>query len=235
MSSRCKLIVDEVYDLAKVVDDSSRPQDVSFFSDKVREAEVLLARALQEHPDDSDFLEVEARFRQALSQDDKAVRALEKAWLSGPRHSGVAIRLARLYGANGQLNLALDILGKALEKNPDDKPANFEVALVMLHGQTINTKQVLAHLSRSYGMGDSNIDARHLHAQLLFLAGDAAAASKLFDEVNQTAPREYRTATPQRLSPVAARLSSYQGRVAKKVRHLRFHTLLCLRGGHLCA
>lgn len=216
LSSRCKLIVDEVAELARTVDENSRPQDVALFSDKVRDAENLLLRAIQDNPDDADFLEVEARFREALSEDDKAVRALEKAWLAGPRGSGVAIRLARIYASAGHLDRAVDILSKALEKNPDDKPAHVEIAIAMLAEATPNMKQIGSHLAKSYGHGDNNFEARHLHAQWMFARGSANDAAALFAEVDRTASRDYRTATPKKLSPVAVLLGEYHGRVVKK-------------------
>lgn len=222
LSSRCKLLVDEVSELARTIDENSRQQDVSGFTEKVREAEALLARSIQEYPDDADLLEVEAKFRQALSETEKAVRALERAWLAGPRGSSVAIRLARIHAAGGHDDRALNILTKALERNPEDKQAHYEMARALLAQQQPDMKQVGGHLVRSFSQGDNNFEARHLYAQWLVLTGKAVEAAQLFAELDRTAPRDYRTRIPSTASPVAAHMGEYQGRVAKKTATFAF-------------
>ena len=221
-SSRCKLLVDEISELVRDIDDNTRQQELTSFGEKVREAEALLARSIQEYPDDAELLAVEASFRQSLSETDKAVRALERALLAGPRGSGVAIRLARIHLGKGNEARALEVLSKALEKNPEDKHAHFEMAQALMAQEKPDMKDVGGHLVRSYSQGDNNFEARHLYAQWLVLTGSALEGARLFEEIDRTAPRDYRTRMPKKLSAVAAHMGAYQGRVAKKTATFAF-------------
>ena len=61
VSSRCKLLVDEVAELSKNLPEDARAHEAIFFADKVKDAETALQRAQQEFPDDADIIQVEAR------------------------------------------------------------------------------------------------------------------------------------------------------------------------------
>ena len=128
ISSRCKLLVDEVGELSRALTEDTKQHEAVFFADKVKDAEIALARAQQDFPDDADIIQVEARFRQELDQEDRALRALERAWNAGPRGSGAALRIAKVYEARGRLEDAHKILMDALARNPDDKAVHQAIA-----------------------------------------------------------------------------------------------------------
>jgi hypothetical protein len=96
VSSRCKLLVDEVAELSRSLPDKPKPHEAQFFAEKVRDAENALARAQQDFDDDADIIQVEARLRQVLDQEDRALRALQRAWGAGPKGSGIASRIAKI-------------------------------------------------------------------------------------------------------------------------------------------
>jgi len=143
------------------------------------------------------------------------VKALERAWLASPRGSAVALRLSRAYASRDEPSRAIAILNEALDRNPDDKVVHLELARRMLDaGQLL--AQAAHHLERSYARGDANFDARHLHAQLLFLNGNAAEAMKLFQEVDHASPPTFLSGglIPEKL--VSSRLGRYRGRIVRK-------------------
>jgi tetratricopeptide (TPR) repeat protein len=216
MATRCKLLVDEIRELAGGLDENAEPREVAFFSDKVRDAEKTLTNATQQHPDDAEFLEIEANFRDALDQTDRALQALERAWAAGPRGAGVAIRLARAYVRRGDKGKALGFLESALDRDPQDKAIHLEMAMHLLSGNTDDMKRAGEHLARSYAKGDHNHEARHSHAQYLFLIGDLKGASDLFAAIDIGAPKGFRLHAPKQDSPISGRLGRLSRRINKK-------------------
>lgn len=218
LSSRAKLLIDELLELSDALGDDPRPNDLKTFEDKVRDAETVLSRSLQLYPEDAELLQIEAKLRSALSQADRAVRALEKAWAAKPRGSGVAIRLARTYQERGSEGLAKSriILAEAIERAPDDRGAHFEMARLMIRSGTPDWRHVADHLGRSYVNSDNNHDARFLHAQVLVAMGESKKGADLFFVVDQTAPKEFRQRAPGVGTEVSKLMPRQTGRVVKK-------------------
>ena len=212
-SSRCKLLVDEVSDLKASLPAELKPYEAFAFADKVKDTEAVLLKAQQMFPEEADILEVEARFRRELDEDDKALFALERALAAGPKGSGTAIRLARVYDARGHYDKALKVLQDTLAANPDDKPIHQAIALHYLSLQTFQNSLVENHLKKSFTLDDQNFEARYILAQFLFYKGDVADAVGLFDLINNRAPESFRKNVPFKDTLITVRLPGFSGSV----------------------
>jgi tetratricopeptide (TPR) repeat protein len=213
VSSRCKLLVDEVSDLSQALADDAKPHEALFFAEKVRDAETALVRAQQEFPDDSDIIQVEARLRSELDQKDRALRALERAWAAGPRGSGLAVRVAKIYEARNRDAEAEKILKEALVRHPDDKAAHHMLALHYLRQAQFDPSVVEQHLRGSFSVGDHNFEERFVLAEFFFYRGQMKDAADLFDFINEKAPESFRKVAPRRESVVTVLLGRYSGMI----------------------
>lgn len=211
VSSRCKLLVDEVAELSASLPEDAKPHEALFFADKVKDAEAALLRAQQEFTDDADIIQVEARLRQELDQEDRALKALERAWAAGPRGSGIAIRVARIYEARGRQDAAEKILKEALAKETEDKAVHQALAMHYLRQDNYDQDTVENHLKSSFSVGDNNYEARFLLAEYLFAIGKTVQSSELFDAIDTQAPEKFRRLAPRKDSIICARLSRYSG------------------------
>ena len=212
-SSRCKLLVDEVSDLKASLPAELKPYEAFVFADKVKDTEAVLLKAQQMFPEEADILEVEARFRRELDEDDKALFALERALAAGPKGSGTAIRLARVYNARGHSDKALKVLQDTLAANPDDKPTHQAIALHYLSLQAFQNSLVENHLKKSFTPDDQNFEARYVLAQFLFYKGDVADAVALFDLINNRAPESFRKNVPFKDTLITLRFPGFSGSV----------------------
>lgn len=213
-STRCKLLVDELSDLKGSLTDDPKPRDALFFAEKVRDTEVALLRAQQNFPDDADIIQVEARFRQEINDDqDRALKALERAWAAGPRGSSTAIRIAEMYDGRSRSDEAFKVLKEALARSPDDKQAHQAMAMHYLARGEFEAAIVEDHLRRSFSAEDHNFEARFNLAQFLFLQGEIKAADQLFGDIDKRAPEGFRRITPSRDNIFTARLPRYTGTV----------------------
>lgn len=221
LSARCKLVVDEVADLAAVLADPPTDPQLIQFRDKVRDAETLLTRARQLHSDDPDINQVEARLRTLLTQQNLAIRALERAWKANPPGSGVAIRLADHYSQNDPKR-SIEMLESALARDPDDRAAHLAMAKHLLRAEPHRTEPILQHLARSHRVNDHNHEARSLHAQVLFMAGKLGDAWSQFQLLDATAPPDFRQRATE--SIVSKQLPRYQGTIATAKATIAFIT-----------
>ena len=210
---RTNIAIDELSDLAKRLDDPPTDTDLSYFRDKVRTTESAISRACQLYPDDAELLQVEARFSTLLSQHERAVRALERAWQSGPRSSIVAVRLAHHYANKNEAERSLEVLQSALQRNPDDRLAHLEMAKHLIHEEPDRTEAINQHFALSYAPNDQHFEARHLHAQYLFLIGKPLDAQNLFSTIDRTAPMKFRRRAATRDNIVSEQLPRHQGTI----------------------
>jgi predicted Zn-dependent protease len=193
--------------------EDAKSHDAIFFAEKVKDAETALAKAQQEFPDDADIIQVEARLRSELDQKDKALWALERAWAAGPRGSGLAIRVARIYQARKRDIDAEKILKEALTRNADDKQAHQMLALHNLRQPNFDAGLVEQHLRNSFSAGDANYEERYVLGEFLFYRGQPQKASELFDYINQKAPPSFRKVAPRKESAITSLLGRYSGTV----------------------
>ena len=216
MATRCKILVDEVVDLVNGIGDKPNEAEVIELAEKVRDAELAIRQAHQHHPDDPDLLQTEARLSDALGFGPRALNALERAWSAKPRGSAVALRLSKAYAAKGDAPRSAAILEDALSRNTDDKAVHFELAKRLLAAADGSVARAGQHLERSYAKGDRNFDARHLHAQYLFLVGRPQEAGALFAEVHRSAPPSFWNEFAPHDMLVSRRLGRFVGSVARK-------------------
>lgn len=213
VSSRCKLLVDEVVELALKADTAEAPYAAVAYAEKVKAAEAAILRAQQNFPEEPDIDQIEARFRQEVDQEDRALRALEQAWAAGARGSGTAIRIARMYDARGRSTDAQRTLLEALARTPDDKQAHHAMASHLMSLEDVDLDLVEDHLRRSFIRGDRDFESRFDLAQLLFLKGKISDSQATFAEINQSAPDDFRKTTPRSDNHFTRRISVYSGSI----------------------
>jgi cold shock CspA family protein len=156
---------------------------------------------------------VEARLRSELDQKDKALWALERAWAAGPRGSGLAIRVARIYQARKRDIDAEKILKEALTRNADDKQAHQMLALHYLRQPNFDADLVEQHLRNSFSAGDANYEERYVLGEFLFYRGQPQKSSELFDYINMKASPSFRKVAPRKESAITSLLGRYSGTV----------------------
>ncbi len=221
VSSRCKLLVDEIVELNHELTYDAPEHAVMFFAEKSREVEDRIKQALQQFSDDADIVQIEARFREAIDQEDRALSALEKALRLNPRGSGAAIRVARIYRSRGRADDALKVLNEALANSPDEKAVYSEISRHHLLENSGDDDLIENYLRRAYSTGDANYEARFDLAQFLFSRGEAQKAADLFEEIDAKAPPTFRPAA-NRENHLTSRIPEKTGYVQSISGHMFF-------------
>jgi len=136
------------------------------------EVENNLYNGFQEFPGDTYLLDAEAEFASLISDSERARTSLQKAFISNPRSTHIAIRLAYLYKNDGNLAEAKEVLDAALDANPGERKLHYTYVKLLMFDSTMAGEEVSYHLQRAFTKGDKNYDAQILYGRQLFLNGD---------------------------------------------------------------
>jgi tetratricopeptide (TPR) repeat protein len=158
--------------------------DADLIAQRVNAIERILDVAMQRLGDQEFLLEAESRLHALLNNFPASVRALERAFEANRRSPFIALRLARWYDGEGKREAAIRTLRECLEGNPSDKAVNFRLAMLLMGRSSLDDHADIKHcLRKAFTRGDNRYAAQFWYARLLFLEGDYAGASELFDEL----------------------------------------------------
>ena len=168
-----KVEIDQLQDVLEQEDATDREID-----DAIRTVERQLGEALQQHPDEEYLLTAEADFSKLISDNDRSLKALEKASKANPRDPYIANRLARALVRRGNIEAGKDTLRSALDSNIGDMRLNFQYA-EMLRRVGEDDCDILAHYyERAFTPGDRNYEAQFWFARFAFESTDTRLRTK---------------------------------------------------------
>jgi tetratricopeptide (TPR) repeat protein len=179
--TKCKI---EILRLQTVLEDPQRSED-----DEVRaiqSAEDVVSAALQGWPDDALLLDSESKLATLLSQDERALKALERAAKNNLRNTNIVARLSRLYRNRNEKSKAYDLLRDAAAANPGQPRYSFERAMLLMDDGG-DGKQIEDLLRRSFSEGDRNHFAQFLHARQMYINGNEREGRRRFKELSASA------------------------------------------------
>ncbi len=78
-----------------------------------------------------------------------------------------------------------EVLKKAIEAKRSDKRLHFAYTQVLLKEQSDNTEEVIYHLERSFGPGDSNYRARLLLGKQFYMCGRVNDSKGVFRQLDK--------------------------------------------------
>lgn len=164
------------------------------FAQSVRTAEERLRQGLQKFPNEPYLLTEEATLSAILSNAERALKALGKAFEKNPRSELVARRYARVLRAKGDHPKAVEVLRLAIEHNPGSYALNFDIAQAIRASEpdadTTKNDLLLYYFQRSFSKGDKNYEALFWYARQLCIAGRQGEAKPIFDTLKR-APVSY--------------------------------------------
>ncbi|SFG82395.1 Tetratricopeptide repeat-containing protein [Jannaschia rubra] len=193
LTAKARLRVDDVEDAFTRMDASPSDARRDELAEAVDDAERAIARAMNVFPEEPELLRSEARLQDLLGDGEAAIQLLEKAWAKMPRGAGVAKQLARRYLARNDVDAALATLNVALERQPTDRSLNLMIANILFSEVgDINDSKAVDFLKASFVSGDREHWGRFVRAGHAYVTGDYGEAERLFDDLNQRAPDDFR-------------------------------------------
>jgi tetratricopeptide (TPR) repeat protein len=156
-------------------------------SNAIKLAEDTIRSGLKRFPGDSHLLTEEATLAHLLENDERAERALHRAFESNKKSHLIAKRYAVVLRARGKIEDAREVLRQALEYNPGSQDLNFDFAQISRAiDPSIDAERpefLLSYYQRSFAKGDKNYRAQLLCARQLSLAGRHPEAKSLYDNL----------------------------------------------------
>jgi len=173
--------------LKKIEDTLAKDSDEAqqaLIEELVKDVEKNLSEGLQKFPGDPYLLAEESKLASVLSDSQRVVSSLEKAFNINPRNAFFATRLANVYSGQGNIAKAREVLEKALDANPGERKLHYSYAKLLMSIENISGEQLSYHLKRAFTPGDTNYDAQLLYGRQLFVNGDMIGCRELFRQVS---------------------------------------------------
>lgn len=147
------------------------------------ECEQSLQEGLQQFPEHEFLLDAEAQFAELLTDDDRVIAALSKAFETNPTSAYIASRLAKQHGYKGDTERQQAVLERALESGSGDKQLNYMYARLLIENPTANQATIEWHLRRAFTEGDRNFDAQFWYARQLYINGKTSESYQRFSSL----------------------------------------------------
>ncbi|PKM15758.1 MAG: hypothetical protein CVV12_06340 [Gammaproteobacteria bacterium HGW-Gammaproteobacteria-2] len=209
-------------------EDSTLSSDV--VSEAIKSAEEVIRSGLQRFPGDGHLLAEEASLAHLLENDERAERALHRAFESNKRSQLIAKRYAIVLKARGKLPEAREVLRQALEHNPSGQDLNFDFAELLRaldpSVDSTNSEMLLSYYQRSFTKGDKNYRAQLLCARQLTLAGRHQDARPLYDHLkNAAVPFAIKSQVKEDVRHENGELRRFNGTISSRRESFGFVTL----------
>lgn len=196
--TRCKIAFQRLEDAIKT-------NDQELISDAVRTAEDILIHALQIFPDDEILLSEEARFAKIINDNERSVKALEKAFTKNPANGYIAFRLSSHYLSIKREDLAMEILNKVLKVNHSDKIVHGALAKIFSGKGEDYKSDAEYHWQHSFTDGDRNPVNQLWFSRQLFING------KYLEHLEQVKKLKQYRVSPQTRHTVRGVIKSADG------------------------
>ena len=166
--------------LRLLISDGPELDSEFLLNDGIKAVESVVQEGLQRFPEDPYLLDVESQLGSLLSDDDRAIKALETAFSKMPDSAFAAIRLAKLLADTGSIGKAMDIYRTSIDAGANDKRIHFNYAMLLIEQGTSDDNEIEYHLRRGFSEGDNNVQAQLWYARQLYIMGDIEGARARF-------------------------------------------------------
>jgi len=171
----CKISLEKLK--KQLQDDPTNEQQISLL---VKNTEKQIKEALDRFPDDEYLLEAESQLAVQISADERAVRALERAFTVNPLSPFIARSLANLHERRKEVGKAREVLEKCLEGLPGEKSINGSIARLITKYTPDDKQKAEYFWRRSFTEGDSNYTSQFWYARQLYLNGKRDEGKAVF-------------------------------------------------------
>lgn len=164
LDTRCKIALQRL-------EDSFLTEDTEVVTDAIKNAEEIISLALQIYPDDEVLLSEESRFATLINDNERSIKALEKAFSKNNANGHIAARLSSYYLSVGREDDAFKTLNAALKVNPTNKSVHAALAKIYSEKGNSYREDAEYHWQHSFTDGDRNSLNQLYYSRQLYLNG----------------------------------------------------------------
>lgn len=175
LDTRCKIALQRL-------EDSIMAEDPEVVIEAIKNAEEIISSALQSYPDDEVLLSEESRFAELINDNERSIKALEKAFAKNNASGHIASRLSTYYLSVGREPDAFATLHAALKVNPTNKSVHAALAKMFSDKGDEYKDEAEYHWQHSFTDGDRNSINQLLYSRQLYINGKI---NEYNDQVNK--------------------------------------------------
>lgn len=189
-STLVKAFLADMRDAIEKVEQDGDDVSVKVLNDSTKEAEKYLREGLEAFSNEPHLMTLQADFFSILSQADKALNALRKAFDNNPRSLLAAIRLSDVLFSKAKYEEAEKVLTDCLEYHTANRDLHYRLALTFIkrapNSHEVYGETILFHLKRATSLGDKNHNRQFWLARQFWLLGEFDNAERIFNELKDT-------------------------------------------------
>tara|TARA_R110002124_G_scaffold97762_3_gene242835 strand:- start:493 stop:3090 length:2598 start_codon:yes stop_codon:yes gene_type:complete len=159
--------------------------DNELIAHAVKKCEAIIKESLQIYHDDEVMLSEDAKLATLLSDSERAMKSLKKAFKINSNSTYIGTSLTKILLKKGDTEEAIKILTTLLENNNNDKVAHSEIAKIFSLHYPLKTLDAEYHWQRSFTKGDSNYSNQLWYARQLYINNKFPEYMEMMEHLKQ--------------------------------------------------
>lgn len=151
----------------------------------IKDIEKFLQIAKQSFPDQEFILDIEAKFKELLDNEPRALELLKQAYEINKASPYIALRYARTLENKGEVDQAINVLEQTIGLNPSDKDVSFRMAELLSLIENPDYGSIIHFYRRSFTIGDNRFEAQFWHARALYINNEIEKSTNEFERLSR--------------------------------------------------
>lgn len=146
----------------------------------IKDIEKSLQTAKQHFPEQEFILDIEAKFKEAIDNEPRAVEILKQAYEINKASPYIALRYAKTLENRSEIGEATKVLEQTIKLNPNEQDVCFRYAYLLSQQSNPNYTQISSYYRRAFTLGDNRYEAQFWYARALYVNNEIEKATDQF-------------------------------------------------------
>lgn len=151
----------------------------------IKDIEKSLQTAKQHFPEQEFILDIEARFKEAIDNEPRALEILKQAYELNKASPYIALRYAKTLENRGEMQEATIVLEQTLKLNPNERDVCFRYAHLLSLQKDPNYNQIVSYYRRSFTFGDNRYESQFWYGRALYVNNEIDKAIPQFESLSR--------------------------------------------------
>jgi hypothetical protein len=146
----------------------------------IKDIEKSLQTAKQHFPEQEFIMDIEARFKETIDNEPRALEILKQAYDLNKASPYIALRYAKTLENRGNLPEALVVLEQTIKLNPNEQDVCFRYSYLLSQQVNPNYIQIISYYRRSFTFGDNRYESQFWYGRALYINNEIDKAKDQF-------------------------------------------------------
>jgi len=181
----------------------------------IKDIEKSLQTAKQHFPEQEFIMDIEARFKEAIDNEPRALEILRQAYDLNKASPYIALRYAKTLENRGSLEEALQVLEQTIKLNPNEFDVAFRYAYLLSQQLNPNYVQIISYYRRSFTLGDNRYESQFWYGRALYINNEIEKATEQFKTLSRAKVNPEFKKTPRGVMDSKDNIRTFRGSIAR--------------------